>query len=163
MIDSVIFGFDVEDIDGIRYVNVRDYTTLYKGEDLKEKHEYILDKYGNVLFKLDSPNDASTVLDEISVKFVGNAPELINSTTVKFSPAEDKSEGFVFNFENDGLDKFYQSNETTFTGLFTSIDKMQPALHEIYKETKCPLLNEMMDNFAQRAVNEGETENEKQN
>ena len=53
MIDSVIFGFDVEDIDGIRYVNVRDYTTLYKGEDLKEKHEYILDKSGNVLFKLE--------------------------------------------------------------------------------------------------------------
>ena len=88
--------------------------------------------------------------------------ELINSTTVKFSPAEDKSEGFVFNFENDGLDKFYQANETTFTGLFTSIDKMQPALHEIYKEKKCPLLNEMMDKFAKRALTEGDTENEKE-
>ena len=53
MTHSVTFGFNVEDIDGIRYVNVLDYTTLYKGEDLKEKHEYILDKSGNVLFKLE--------------------------------------------------------------------------------------------------------------
>ena len=53
MIKSVTFGFDVEDIDGIRYVNVRDYTTVFRGEDLKEKHEYILDKSGNVLFKLE--------------------------------------------------------------------------------------------------------------
>ena len=53
MTNSMTFSFDVEDIDGIRYVNVRDYTTLYKGEDLKEKHEYILDKSGNVLFKLE--------------------------------------------------------------------------------------------------------------
>ena len=33
-----------------------------------------------VLFKLDAPNSASTVLDDISSNFVGNAPELINST-----------------------------------------------------------------------------------
>jgi len=26
---------------------------MYKGEDLKEKHEYILDKSRNVFFKLD--------------------------------------------------------------------------------------------------------------
>ena len=35
-----------------------------------------------VLFKEFAPNDASTVLDDISSKFVGNAPELISSTSV---------------------------------------------------------------------------------
>ena len=33
-----------------------------------------------VLFRESLPKDASTVLDEISVNLVGNAPELINST-----------------------------------------------------------------------------------
>ena len=47
------FGFPIMNIDGVKYVNVGDYTTMYNGEDLKEKHEYILDKSGNVLFKLE--------------------------------------------------------------------------------------------------------------
>ena len=34
----------------------------------------------NVLLRAFCPNDASTVLDDISSRFVGNAPELINST-----------------------------------------------------------------------------------
>ena len=51
MINS--FSFPLEQIDAVTYINVGDYTTVFKGEDLKEKHEYILDKYGNVLFKLE--------------------------------------------------------------------------------------------------------------
>ena len=37
-----------EIIDGITYINVGSYTTVFKGEDLKGKHEYILDKSRNV-------------------------------------------------------------------------------------------------------------------
>ena len=38
----------------------------------------------SVLFKLDSPKSASTVLEEISSNFVGKAPEFINSTKFVF-------------------------------------------------------------------------------
>ena len=36
----------------------------------------------NVLFKEDSPKEASTVFEEISVSFVGKLPELILLTSV---------------------------------------------------------------------------------
>jgi len=48
-----VYSFPLKYIDGITYVDVDNYTTMYKGEDLKEKHEYILDKSRNVFFKLD--------------------------------------------------------------------------------------------------------------
>ena len=50
---QVTFSFPLKCIEGITYISAGDYTTIYKGEDLKEKHEYILDESGNVLFKLE--------------------------------------------------------------------------------------------------------------
>ena len=127
-------------------------------EELKEvKGLHIGDRIQGITF------DALRI--EKEDRFVANrrelvVTELVDETSIKFSPAEDKSEGFIFNFKGDDLNKFYQANETTFTGLFTDMNMFQPALHEVYTSKLCPKLNEMMDKFAQRAVSESEIPSE---
>lgn len=88
--------------------------------------------------------------------------ELVSDTAIKFASADDKTATIVFDFKDDGLDKFYQANETTFTGLFTDLNKFQPALHQIYQDKLCPKLNELLDKFAQRANELEEPKDESQ-
>lgn len=130
-------------------------------EELKEvKGLHIGDRIQGVTF------DVSEI--EKADRFVAHrkelvVTELINESRIKLSPAEDKSEGIILDLKEDSIDKLYQANETSFTGLFSEIDKLQPALHEIYKNKVCPKLNELMDKFTQRAVSETNISNENSN